>query len=82
MVLDAPLGKINLHLRGGYIVPTMIPETTTTETAQNPVLLAVSLDESGRAKGHMYWDDGDDIGEKSLVQFLPFLDYLPLDPLM
>eukprot|EP00057_Strongylocentrotus_purpuratus_P032922 XP_789388.3 PREDICTED: lysosomal alpha-glucosidase [Strongylocentrotus purpuratus] len=61
MVLDAPLGKINLHLRGGYIIPTMKPETTTTETAQNPVLLVVSLDESGTAKGHMYWDDGDDI---------------------
>ncbi|XP_063961375.1 lysosomal alpha-glucosidase-like isoform X2 [Lytechinus pictus] len=62
MSLDAPLGKINIHYRGGYIVPTMAPETTTNATAKNPVMLVVSLDESGNAKGHMYWDDGDEIG--------------------
>lgn len=63
VILDAPLNKINLHFRGGFIIPTVIPHQTITEMKQNPfMLLLICLDVDGTAKGHMYWDDGDDIG--------------------
>ena len=61
-VLDAPLGKINIHFRGGYIIPPLFPATTTTVTRQSPFHLLIALDESGSAKGNLYWDDGDTIG--------------------
>ena len=28
--LDDPIDKINIHLRGGYIIPTQVPDLTTT----------------------------------------------------
>jgi alpha-glucosidase (family GH31 glycosyl hydrolase) len=30
-ILSAPLSKINVHLRGGYIIPLQVPEMTTTQ---------------------------------------------------
>ena len=29
--LSAPLSKINVHIRGGYIIPLQVPEMTTTQ---------------------------------------------------
>uniref|UniRef100_A0A287DB05 P-type domain-containing protein n=1 Tax=Ictidomys tridecemlineatus TaxID=43179 RepID=A0A287DB05_ICTTR len=51
--LAAPLNHINLHVRGGYILPFR----------QNPLGLIIALDENNEASGELFWDDGESIGE-------------------
>ncbi|NXF02875.1 MGA protein, partial [Smithornis capensis] len=61
-VLLAPLEHINLHIRGGYILPWQIPANTTFYSRKNPMGLTVALDDDLLAEGHLYWDDGVQIG--------------------
>ncbi|KAJ8309668.1 hypothetical protein KUTeg_011533 [Tegillarca granosa] len=57
--LDAPLEIINLHLRGGYILPTQEPDNTTVYSRKRPLGLMVCLDENKNANGNLFWDDGE-----------------------
>ncbi|XP_005039276.1 PREDICTED: sucrase-isomaltase, intestinal-like [Ficedula albicollis] len=59
--VSAPLNKIPLYIRGGYILPQQEPATTTTESRLNPFGLLIALDEQGQASGSLFWDDGDSI---------------------
>uniref|UniRef100_A0A8C1RTQ0 Si:ch73-12o23.1 n=1 Tax=Cyprinus carpio TaxID=7962 RepID=A0A8C1RTQ0_CYPCA len=59
--LQAPIDKINLHLREGSIIPTQRPNTTLWVSSGQPLNLIVSLSEDGLAKGDLYWDDGETI---------------------
>lgn len=54
---------IPLFLRGGLIVPMQSPAATTEEVRKSDIKLLVALDENGKAKGNMYWDDGLSLGE-------------------
>ncbi|KAM5255777.1 maltase-glucoamylase [Ctenodactylus gundi] len=60
-VLNAPLDHINLHVRGGYILPWQEPAINTHSSRQNFMGLTVALDDNGRADGQMFWDDGQSI---------------------
>uniref|UniRef100_A0A8C3J0N4 Maltase-glucoamylase n=1 Tax=Calidris pygmaea TaxID=425635 RepID=A0A8C3J0N4_9CHAR len=60
--LSAPLDKINLHVRGGHILPQQIPANNTFYSRKNPLELLVALDDAGAAEGQLYWDDGVQIG--------------------
>ncbi|NWU39767.1 MGA protein, partial [Hylia prasina] len=60
--LPAPLEHINLHIRGGYILPWQLPANTTAFSRKNPMGLTVALDDDLSAGGHLYWDDGVRIG--------------------
>ncbi|NXT93902.1 SUIS protein, partial [Anhinga rufa] len=57
----APLSKIPLFIRGGYILPEQAPAMTTTKSRLNPFGLIVALDEQEEASGSLFWDDGDSI---------------------
>ncbi|XP_048193679.1 probable maltase-glucoamylase 2 [Perognathus longimembris pacificus] len=59
--LRAPLDHINLHVRGGHILPWQEPAMNTHLSRQNFMGLTVALDENGKAEGHMFWDDGQSI---------------------
>ena len=61
LTLDAPLGKINVAIKGGTIVPILPPKQTTTQLRQQNFTLLVALDSSQKAFGELYWDDGDSI---------------------
>ncbi|XP_041330517.1 lysosomal alpha-glucosidase-like [Pyrgilauda ruficollis] len=61
VTVSAPLNKIPLYIRGGYILPQQAPATTTTESRLNPFGLIIALDEQGQASGSLFWDDGDSI---------------------
>ncbi|KAK3601953.1 hypothetical protein CHS0354_001776 [Potamilus streckersoni] len=72
--LDAPMDKINLHVRGGVIIPWQEPANTTFYSRQNPMGLIVALNESQEAEGSLYWDDGESLdtfksGKYSLLNF-------------
>ena len=59
VTLDAPLGKINVAIKGGTIVPILPPKQTTTQLRQQNFTLLCALNENGQASGQLYWDDGD-----------------------
>uniref|UniRef100_A0A8C4TN34 alpha-glucosidase n=1 Tax=Falco tinnunculus TaxID=100819 RepID=A0A8C4TN34_FALTI len=65
----APLSKIPLFIRGGYILPEQAPATTTTKSRLNPFGLIIALDEQGEASGSLFWDDGDSIGKPAFQLF-------------
>ena len=59
--LSAPLNSINLHLRGGEIIPIQSPAMTTMDSRTNGLGLIVSLDDKQEARGNLYWDEGNSI---------------------
>ncbi|XP_075058176.1 sucrase-isomaltase, intestinal [Mixophyes fleayi] len=60
-VLPAPINHINLHVRGGYILPQQAPAFNTQFSRLNPMKLLVALDDNQNADGHLFWDDGKSI---------------------
>jgi alpha-glucosidase (family GH31 glycosyl hydrolase) len=67
--LNTPIQKINVHVRGGYIIPMQIPGPNLILGRGNPFQLIVALSQSGNASGNLYWDDGDSIGMFHLLLF-------------
>ncbi|XP_028723035.1 sucrase-isomaltase, intestinal [Peromyscus leucopus] len=70
----APFDTINLHVRGGYILPCQEPEQNTYHSRKNFMKLIVAADDSQMAQGTLFWDDGESIdtyetGLYTLVQF-------------
>ena len=59
--LHAPLEHINVHVRGGSVIPTQEPGYTTAESRRNPWGLLIALDPVGNAKGQLYVDDGESL---------------------
>ncbi|XP_070579688.1 lysosomal alpha-glucosidase-like isoform X1 [Ptychodera flava] len=72
--LHAPMDTINLHLRGGFILPTQEPDMTTTASRKKKFGLIVSLSADNKANGELFWDDGDTIDtfDKGLFEAIMF----------
>ncbi|CAF4939985.1 unnamed protein product, partial [Rotaria sp. Silwood1] len=64
MDLDAPFEKINVHVRGGSIIPMQVPGPNLMIGRGNPFTLLVAQSASNNATGNLFWDDGDSIGEQ------------------
>jgi alpha-glucosidase (family GH31 glycosyl hydrolase) len=62
MNLTAPIQKLNVHIRGGFIIPMQIPGPNLMLGRGNPFTLLVALSDSGNANGNLFWDDGDSLG--------------------
>lgn len=73
--LEAPLGHIPLHIRGGNILPTQEPGYTIAQSRENPFGLIVALDKNGNAQGKLYLDDG----ESQHVESSLFVDFVALN---
>ncbi|XP_071751949.2 sucrase-isomaltase, intestinal [Centroberyx gerrardi] len=74
VTMATPLDHINLHIRGGHILPWQKPENNTHYSRRNPLGLIVALSDSGTAQGSLFWDDGEGIdtyekGEHLLTSF-------------
>ncbi|KAI8964588.1 glycoside hydrolase family 31 protein [Daldinia sp. FL1419] len=61
VTIDAPLGHIPVHVRGGKVVPLQEPGLTTTAVRASPWSLLVALDGDGQASGGLYLDDGESL---------------------
>nr|KAF6418954.1 hypothetical protein HJG63_013277 [Rousettus aegyptiacus] len=59
--MELPRDRIGLHLRGGYILPTQRPATTTVASRRSPLGLIIALDDNKEAKGELFWDNGETI---------------------
>uniref|UniRef100_A0A087Y481 alpha-glucosidase n=1 Tax=Poecilia formosa TaxID=48698 RepID=A0A087Y481_POEFO len=68
--MNTPLEHINLHVRGGYILPWQKPENNTFYSRKNPMGLIVALSDSGTAQGSVFWDDGEGIDTVGKNQYL------------
>lgn len=62
VTLPTPMDAINVHVRGGNVLPTQDPAVNTQLSRQNPYGLIVALDNNGEATGYLFSDDGDSIG--------------------
>uniref|UniRef100_A0A452QIN5 Sucrase-isomaltase n=1 Tax=Ursus americanus TaxID=9643 RepID=A0A452QIN5_URSAM len=62
-VFNTPLYTINLHVRGGHILPCQEPAKNTFHSRQNYMKLIVAADTNQMAQGSLFWDDGESIGE-------------------
>ncbi|KAK9491660.1 glycosyl hydrolases family 31-domain-containing protein [Lipomyces doorenjongii] len=62
--LDANLTHINVHVKGGVILPAQYPSKTTYNTTQNPYFLIAALDSNGMSSGSLYVDDGVSVNSK------------------
>ncbi|XP_006887299.1 PREDICTED: maltase-glucoamylase, intestinal-like [Elephantulus edwardii] len=85
-ILDAPLDHINIHVRGGYILPWQEPANNTQYSRQNFMGLTVALDSDGKAHGQLFWDDGQSIntyenGNYFLANFAAAQDTLQIQTL-
>ena len=49
---------LQIHLRGGTVIPMQKPGNTTTESRKNDYTLLVVLDGIGEARGDLFLDDG------------------------
>ena len=70
VTMEAPLEHINLHVRGGSILPSQDPGNTTATTRNNSYALLVTPDVHGSAYGSLYLDDGESItpSKKKMVE--------------
>ncbi|KAL7878317.1 hypothetical protein AOLI_G00092910 [Acnodon oligacanthus] len=68
--MPTPLNKINLHVRGGHILPWQKPENNTFHSRKNPLGLIVALGDDGTARGSLFWDDGEGIDTDKSGQYL------------
>lgn len=67
LTLPAAFDKVNLHIRGGNILPTQDPAITTTKSRQNDFGLIIALDEKEKANGDFYLDDGDQLLDEGVT---------------
>ncbi|GBL98291.1 Lysosomal alpha-glucosidase [Araneus ventricosus] len=72
--LHIPLSKCYVALRGGYIFPVQYPAHNTEISRNQPFVLVIALDHELKAKGELYWDDGDSLdtyekGNYNLINF-------------
>ncbi|XP_037546300.1 lysosomal alpha-glucosidase [Nematolebias whitei] len=67
--LDAPLDKINVHLREGSVVPTQAPNLTLWISSGQPLHLVSALSDDGSASGDLFWDDGETVNTYETNQY-------------
>ncbi|XP_041372826.1 lysosomal alpha-glucosidase-like [Gigantopelta aegis] len=65
MSLSAPLDTINVHVRGGSIIPTQEPDLTTKKSRTKDFGLLVALSSRHEAEGSLFWDDGETLNGPS-----------------
>jgi alpha-glucosidase (family GH31 glycosyl hydrolase) len=59
--LETPLTSVNVHVKGGSILPLQEAALTTTAGRQTPFTLLATLCPNNMARGDLFWDDGEQI---------------------
>jgi maltase-glucoamylase len=70
--LPSPIDHIQLHVRGGYIIPTQEPAITTEFSRLNPFGLIVAPNELNEATGDLFYDNGLSQLEKNQYYYATF----------
>lgn len=69
--MSTPLSKINVHLRGGFILPMKIPGDNLIIGRDNPFTLLVAQSYFSTANGSLFWDEGDSL-DSDAYNYLTF----------
>jgi len=72
VTLDAPLEKLNIHFRGGLVLPRQGSASVLRDAVQKPYNLLVAFDKQGQASGSLYLDDGVTIDVQDKYTHLSF----------
>ncbi|CAG2174666.1 unnamed protein product [Oppiella nova] len=56
--LSAVESNINLHIRGGYVIPTQPETNNTDQSRRNPFTIIAALNQNFTAEGDLFIDDG------------------------
>ena len=67
LTLDAPLGHIPVHVRGGHVIATQEMAMTTRAARSTPWSMLVALSLEGTASGSLYVDDGESVEPDSTL---------------
>jgi alpha-glucosidase (family GH31 glycosyl hydrolase) len=59
--ISTPLTSINVHVRGGVVLPLQDAAMTTTAGRKTPFTFLAALCSQGQAYGDLYWDNGEQI---------------------
>jgi alpha-glucosidase (family GH31 glycosyl hydrolase) len=59
--LSTPLTSVNVHIRGGSVLPLQQAAMTTTAGRVTPFTIVAALCPGGKAWGSLFWDDGEQI---------------------
>eukprot|EP01125_Pyxidicula_operculata_P004663 TRINITY_DN1751_c0_g3_i1.p1 TRINITY_DN1751_c0_g3~~TRINITY_DN1751_c0_g3_i1.p1 ORF type:complete len:967 (-),score=192.43 TRINITY_DN1751_c0_g3_i1:131-3031(-) len=59
--IPTPLSSINVHVKGGSIIPMQDPALTTRDARKTNFTLLVFLSSTDTAHGDLYWDDGESL---------------------
>jgi len=70
LTLKSPLDKINVHVRGGSIVPMQYPAVTTVLARKTPFILLIAFNKTDQAVGNLYLDDGETLDSIETEQFV------------
>lgn len=70
VVMPTPLDHINLHIRGGYVLPWQAPALNTLLSRVNRLGLIVALSDSSTAEGSFFWDDGEGIDTAGRKEYM------------
>ncbi|XP_074615489.1 putative maltase-glucoamylase 2 isoform X3 [Acropora palmata] len=70
VILQAPRDHIPLHVRGGHIIPVQEPANNTAFSRKKPTGLLVALGDDGKARGEVFWDDGESIDTMEKGEYL------------
>ncbi|KAI5272953.1 putative alpha-glucosidase [Aureobasidium subglaciale] len=71
ITMDAPLGHINVHIRGGSVLPQQEAGLTTRACRSSPWSIIAALSIDGTATGSLYIDDGESIIQNATL----FVDF-------
>jgi alpha-glucosidase (family GH31 glycosyl hydrolase) len=59
--VPAPLNHLPLFIRGGAIIPHQQSAMNTVLSRKKPMYLVIALDSKEKARGDLFWDDGESI---------------------
>lgn len=65
--IATPTDHIQVHIRGGCVIPMQGPALTTSASRQNEFSIMAALDRSGMAVGEVFLDDGESIDIKTFT---------------
>lgn len=79
VMLQAGLGDVPVHVRGGHVVAMQRSAMTSVDARKTPMTLVVAMDQSGKARGELFMDDGVTIdtvqkGEYTLISMVGSAD--------
>jgi alpha-glucosidase (family GH31 glycosyl hydrolase) len=74
--LSTPLTSVNVHIKGGSVLPLQAAAMTTTAGRLTPFTLVAALCPQGKAYGSIFWDDGEQVNLDKFLTVSFYAEYV------